>query len=796
MSAGGAVNAGPRWWRGSDRRHGEWTVALLLSALAFALAANGWTWRADRVVYDFGLATWSRPAPSDIVIVAIDDASIEAIGRWPWPRAVHSTLLDQLAKVKPRAIGLDLILSEADPDPAQDQLLAQVLRRAAPVVMPVAWQAGMGGLSARLLAPTAAIGSAVLLGAAEPAVDADGVLRHAFLHTGLGGAKETVYPHMALALLQAGGQTLHPRLALATQASDAADAATASSTSTSSGTSSGFRNQRFLIRYAGPPGHIQRVSYVDVLRGAVNADVLHGRYVLIGMTALGLGDTLATPVNGEQHAMAGVEVLANTLYTLRSGDTVRELPRWPAAALAAVLVLLLVLSFERVGARWALALALLSVPLALGVSLLAIGAGVWWGPLPFALAAALAYPLWSWRRLERAVHSLDQEIRRLAPEGGLHPHATHAALRGPGPRHHNDSLASRLDTLQAATDTVRSARRFLADALAGMPTAMLVADEQGRVLLANALAAKLFEADSDSAMQGLDLAGLLVEFSTAQPLDWQALLQREGAAPGGLAVEARLARLGDFLLHFASVDLLGQQRWVVTLADVTAIKQAQRRRDETLAFVTHDLRSPASSIMLLADMHLRGQAGMAHDTLLSEIHRLAARALELSDDIVRVAHAESRPLNLAAIALVSLLDEVLADLRPQAQNAEVKLHAQPAAAPTAWLMDRALILRALGNLLSNAIKHSRPGGVVELHTTQQGQELVFSVRDRGPGLSAAQRHTLQTATQGLPAGDARGVGLGLLFVQRVAARHGGRLLVHAGADGVGTVFELHLRQPS
>ena len=767
-----------RWLGSPGGRHGDGTVALLLAALAFALAFGGWTWRADRVVYDFGLGAWSRPPPPGIVIVAIDDASIAAIGRWPWPRAVHSTVLDRIAQARPRAIGLDLILSEADPDPAQDRLLAQVLRRAAPVVLPVAWQAAGPGVPARLLTPSGELASAVTLGAAEPAVDADGVLRHAFLRTGRTGRAAQVYPHMALALLQAGGERLDPRLPVVTEAPDTAAA-----------DSDWIRADRFLIRYAGPPGHVQRVSYVDVLRGAVPPEALAGRTVLIGMTALGLGDTLATPVNGQQHAMAGVEVLANTLYTLRSGDTMHALPPWPAATLAAVLLLLLVLAFERVGTRWALALALGSVPAALGASLLALDAGWWWSPLPYALAAALAYPFWSWRRLERAVDSLDVEIRRLGPEGGLHPEAAPYAMPKPDPR---DRLASRLDTLHVATETVRGARRFLADALAGMPTAMLVADERGRVLLANPLAARLFEVDSAAAMQGLDLPGLLVEFNTPQAVDWQAVLAPVGAAPGGLAVEAQLARLGDYLLHFASVILLGQQRWVVTFADVTAIKQAQRRRDETLAFVTHDLRSPASSIMLLADLHLQGHMSMAHDELLAEVRRLAARTLQLSDDIVRVAHAESRPLNLAAVELTPLLDEVLSDFRAQALAAEVVLRAQLHDVQASWVLDRALVVRALGNLVSNAIKHSPRGGVVVLQTALADDELILGVSDTGPGLSAEQRQKLQNESQGLPAGDARGVGLGLLFVQRVAARHRGRLVARAGEQRVGTAFELHL----
>jgi CHASE2 domain-containing sensor protein/signal transduction histidine kinase len=774
------MNPARRWTRRLGQRLGEWTLALPLAALAFVLAASGWTWRADRLVYDVGLAAWRRPPPPGIVIVAIDDASVDAIGRWPWPRAVHSTLLERLAAAGPRAIGLDLILSEPDPDPAQDTLLASVLRRAGPVVMPVAWQAGGAGLLPRVLTPVPELARLVTLGAAEPTVDDDGVLRHAFLRTGRG---DQVYPHMALALLQAGGEVLDHGFPVER------DTALAAADGNAADSTEWLRHDRFLIRYAGPPGQVQRVSYLDLLRGAVPTEVLRGNYVLVGMTALGLGDTLATPVNRQQHAMPGVEVLANTLYTLRSGDTLHALGPWPAALLSAVLLLALVASFERIGTRAALVLALASVPVALALSLLALGAGWWWSPLPYVLSAALAYPFWSWRRLEQAVDSLDLEIRRLEPEGGLQPVPAPRARPSAGVR---DRLASRLHTLHAATDTVRSARRFLADALSGMPTAMLVTDESGRVLLANALAATLFEVDGADRMTGLDLPGLLEEFQTAQPVDWAGLLSADGAPSGGLAVEAQLARLGDFLLHFACVILLGQQRWVVTFADVTAIKQAQRRRDETLAFVTHDLRSPASSIMLLADLHLQGRMQMPQHELLAEVQRLAARTLQLADDIVRVAHAESRPLQLAPVTVPALLDEVVSDFRPQALTAGVTLLAQLPADLAPWLADRALVLRALGNLVSNAVKHSPRGGQVALGARWHQGELVLAVSDTGPGLSAEQRLKLHHDSQGLPAGDARGVGLGLLFVQRVAARHRGRLVAHPGPEGLGTVFELQL----
>ena len=759
-------------------------VALVLAAVAFVLPLSGWTWRADRLVYDIGLSTWRRPVPEGITIVAIDDASVAAIGRWPWPRAVHATLLSRLAEAKPKAIGLDVIFSEPDPDPVQDTLLARQLARAAPVVMSVDWMSMGASQPPRLLVPVTGLPAGVRLGTAEASVDADGVMRHAFLSA---GSAQSPVPHMALGLLQAAGEMPAPGLPLSTD--DDADPTRGP----------WQRTGRFLVRYAGPPGHLDRVSYVDVLSGAVPPERLAGRYVLVGMTATGLGDTVATPVNRQRHAMPGVEVLGHALYTLRSGDTVRAASPLVSAVLSAALVLALMAGIHRLGARGALALAVCAWPLVIGGSVVALGLGLWWSPVSWALAAVLAYPLWSWRRLEQAVDALDREIGRLVAEGRVGVDAQgemSATFRLPARR--RDALASRLHTLKTATHTLRSARRFLSDALAGMPTAMCVTDSRGRVLLANALAAQLFELDQADAMQGMELPGLLVEFvpvkvAGAGPApDLEAIFQ-PGPAAQGCTVETRAERLGDFLLHFAPVLLLDQQRWVVTFSDVSAIKQAQRRRDRALAFVSHDLRSPANTIVLLADLYQRGRLQMPLDTFLLEIQRLGQRTLLLADDFVRVAHVESRPLQVANVAIGALLDEVVADFRPQALTAEVALawHHDPAgqaASVSEWPMDRALVQRAIGNLVSNAVKHSPVGGQVQMvlgFGAESGgpRWMRVVVCDQGSGLSPAQRHQLNHGDEGLPSGDAGGVGLGLQFVQRVAERHRGRLLALEPPEG-------------
>ena len=93
----------------------EWAMlSLLLSTLAIVLGTLVGLGRIDLVLYDAVQSLRTRPVPEDIVIATIDDESVAAVGRWPWRRAVVAMLLDRIATAHPRAIGVDVILSELD----------------------------------------------------------------------------------------------------------------------------------------------------------------------------------------------------------------------------------------------------------------------------------------------------------------------------------------------------------------------------------------------------------------------------------------------------------------------------------------------------------------------------------------------------------------------------------------------------------------------------------------------------------------------------------------------------------
>ncbi|MGB9101017.1 MAG: CHASE2 domain-containing protein, partial [Stenotrophomonas indicatrix] len=85
----------------------------LLAGVATAVVSHGqWLWRQDESAYDLMVGSWDyRPDPS-VLIVAIDEGSLQQLGQWPWPRSMHARLLDRLTDAGAERVALDLMLSE------------------------------------------------------------------------------------------------------------------------------------------------------------------------------------------------------------------------------------------------------------------------------------------------------------------------------------------------------------------------------------------------------------------------------------------------------------------------------------------------------------------------------------------------------------------------------------------------------------------------------------------------------------------------------------------------------------
>lgn len=379
-----SAGAGSSFWSSLEKRvHAEWLIITLFS-LPLTLLLGFYSEqtsiaRLDHTFYDGVL----RAAPAidvgnDIVIVAIDDSSIEQLGHWPWRRERHAQLLEHLSEA--RQVGFDIVFSQPNADfPEDDTLLADAIARHGRVVLPgIIVKDPVGGLTLQKPLPALA-DAAAGLGYINVYPQSDGTVRSLTLRSEL--ASGQVVEHFTLPML-------------------AADAPNA-----------GPPGEERLIPYAGPAGHFPFYPYAAVLRGEIPAEFFRDRLVLIGAWGSGLGDTFPTSMTYRGEAMSGVEILANGLRALEHQNWIRPVPAFSSALLACLPVLLACLVLQRFSPRLSFLATLAIIAGWAGVSALLLAAFGIWQPITASLiGVALAFPLWSWRSQEAALQHIDREL--------------------------------------------------------------------------------------------------------------------------------------------------------------------------------------------------------------------------------------------------------------------------------------------------------------------------------------------------------------------------------------------------
>lgn len=735
----------------------EWSLTAVIGlAVLCGLAATGATTPVDHLVYDAILRASPAKASDDIIIIAIDDDSLQAIGPWPWPREVHARLLERLAQARPRATFYDVLFAEPAADPAQDARLAQAMRAAGPVYLPLLVdRIGRNGAPINILPPTPTLAAAAAgLGRVDLYFDRDGSVRRVRLDDGSG--RRQLAALAAAHLAPRGAPAREPRTA--------------------------------LPPYAGPAGSFRTVPFVSVLNGETPPDFLRDKMILVGATAPGLHDRYATPLSGAG-GMPGVEIQANLIQALAAGAVIRPLPPGVGFSISFAAVAAVLAGCLRLSPRGALALTLGVAALVLAISLgLMAAARLWFAPAAALVAVAVIYPLWSWRRLEAAGAYMFEELERFGRDPDI---------LGPGiaPSPSSDPLSRQLDLMDQAVGRMRDLRRFSADALNELPDPTLILSADGRVILANRRAEALF-----------GRAGPVVDSAwTELTADWRAaeagadsrlLSQGPGAFAGdapddleAVAPDQRVFRIKSVQHHLAHS---GGDCWIVRLSDITAEREAAEQRDRIRQLLTHDMRSPQAAILALIEQAAPGELA---PRLAQRFAGYARRTLGLAESFVQLARAQSdafspQPLNLPDV-LVEAADEVW----PLASQAGISVEVE-AGDEEAWIDgDRELLTRALVNLIGNAVKYSPAGAQVLCRLTRHDGEALCQIIDQGRGMTADELQRLFSPFQRL--GDAAerrrtgGVGLGLAMVQAVVRRHGGRIRCDSEL-GRGSTFTVSL----
>ena len=676
----------------------------------------------DRLLGDLNFSLWSRPAGNDLVLVESDARSLQKRDSWPWSRADHAALILRLSAAGAETIAFDIDFS-ARSAPAADDALAQAIAQSGSGIVLAAFAQPNAAESYTLNLPLPMFRDHAQVGLVNIVADDDGEpRRYRLIEDRLSGNPVTM-----AALL-------------------AAPATTA--------------DNAFLIDYGIDPASIPRLSYVDVLTGRFDPTAVAGKKILIGATALELGDRFAVPKHG---VLAGVEIQALAYASIAGHRAIHPVGSiWALAGLAVIAVAGIWSSRRRPRWPYLTALAGVVVVLALGFALqngfaIALGTAPW--------LAAIA---------GGSLLTLVRNARRHARAALLH--------RAVALRH----------------------KALMQGVFNDSSDGILIAAGDGRVEIANAAAARLLEA-TPGALLGRPVESILT-----------GLALRSNAEAAEIAVTAPSGRQLDLAVSITRSHPADTDRppvWIITFRDESAKRGLEAAREATirelqaataaknqfLARMSHELRTPLSAIIgfstIIGDQSMGPVGNAKYIEYAQDIHSGGKRLLELVNDIIDIARIEAEQYEIRSDVLEvrSLFGGVCIAAREAEICGEKSLRFDVAPGAEAIHSDRLALAKVIGKLISNAIKFTGPKGDIVLKAFPGAERaIVFEVTDDGIGIApGALKNVLSAFSQVHGGLDRRheGSGLGLYLANRLSLLLGGTLEIES-TPGAGTTVRL------
>jgi CHASE2 domain-containing sensor protein/signal transduction histidine kinase len=726
----------------------EW-LGIGLLATVMVIAALLWrgTESFDNLLYDWLMMVDRPDADPGILLITVDEQSLQSLGKWPWDRSLHARLIDRLQSAQPRTITLDILLSE--PAPSDARLAKAISGGPAPVFIPLHFSSpGSDGRLFDTILPVATLASAAAaMGHVNILLDEDGLVRRTE-RCFRPGQSSMPWPH----LMDVVHQATEKRYPLVTVKDKPCDT-----------------SMPMLVPFS-HRGEFTEIPYADVLEGSVPQAALRGKDIIIGATAAGMGDGYPTP-NGRGGLLSGIEVMANVLGALRRNDFIMPLPTQWVFGLSLLPLWLLLVGFLRWRPRIVLAMSLFSLIAILATSAALLSARLWFPPGAAILGFLLVYPLWGWRRLQAMSDFMGTELKALEAEGdgAALPLSTGRAT---------DLVERQSEALAGAIGHMRDLRRFVADTLADLPDPMFVTNAQECVTLTN----RLLDERLGENITGSKLADILDRLVV--PAQRSVVEDYLANADNDAREFVRFSSPPDitFVMRRSGVrsDSGTLHGHIHYLADITALARAEAEREEVLQLLSHDMRAPQSTIIALLD-------GEIDADVKKRIERNARRTMQLAQDFVEIARMAETRFEGEDVLLADCIREAADGLWPLARERGVNFAFRDSSNGAFVTAEPDILSRAICNLIDNAIKFSPADGTIDITVSRDSsmRSSIVTVTDHGAGIATDILPYLFTrfVTNGESNRQTKGLGLGLTFVKAVIERHGGSISAHNNAKG-------------
>lgn len=728
------------------------------------LQTNFFTWLSDENLDILFKIRGERQTSQSIIIIGIDESSLEELGSWPFPRHYHAELLNKLAHAK--AIGFDLIFSLDDED---DQIFADAMIGGPPIVM-----AAASDYRGQLLAPTGTLNKYTGLGHIETELGLDGVVRRVDLvKLGL--------PVLALAVT---GQEEQWYAEYKTE------------------------QEGKLINFYGPEFTFLYISYIDVLSGKYKPEFFKDRYVLVGSKALALGDVHITPFS-QKHPVPGVEIQATILNNLLDQSYIRESNQgtvtlcilylllatlfWPKQSEAKNIIgnIGLVLA-AFIGAVYLFHLNIFIKPL-IPIFVICIcyllHVVVQWATLTTRMVREIRLVN---DQLEHGIQTVFQSLPSSIDKELLVPHKL--PLVGPG------GLKRHVLRMHHGISALALQNSFIQHLLSEeAPPLVIWQKEGGKIILANYRFMKLWEGMDiqNGHLPDLEEFNKLIDSKGIGYQENDVLKEMDGFdSSRDRAFDICVREKGQkvflrIVVNEVNSTILGWEGILASFTDVTEIRELERLKGEMMNIVSHELKLPLTTILGFSEMLADSLIGVEQQYA-DEISKQSKRLAKMIEDFLHIARIESGRyiINRYPFDLLSVVYDAISVVEPSALKKSIEIICRLPQKISPLVGDETLITQVVLNLLDNAVKFSPHDSEVTLRIIEKKDELLLSICDEGPGIKDEEKTKIfGKFVRGGGEVKGSGFGLGLSFVQQVIENHGGNIIVEDGTS-VGSVFTL------
>ena len=813
-------------------------IVALVPLLVYLLTANYWVIKEfNDLFYDSLLRLRGRSRDTSIVIVKIDDYSLQRYGHWPWPRRKLAAGISQIRGEN--LLALDLLFAEPT-NSFDDSVLVDALMRHKKVVLAVGFQRKPVYPILPLLARASGLAHVIV------APSMDGVIRRMYSFQEC--SEEQILWAYPIEVVRVENDLPIEAVDLDRQTVKIGDVATVPL----------LPDGTFYINYIGGSESFPSVSFVDLAEGRIDPKIFKNKLVFVGITAVGLRDQYITPFTEAQNPMSGVEILAQASATLLRNKVVKPLERWKLLLITLVSLLLLGFIAEFEGYTAAFYLFLMMEAAFFGTSIFAfmrwrvffpIAAPVFTLMTAFAVSLIVRLqelsgmvsrmvgevskePLLFLSQLARERHLLELNLKvaleaedvrigeqpvpqKIAKDGDrkwfirqfdgfwiavmpppntekltyLETEIIPMLLRVLSERERKGEfffkgLEQSISNLMFLQQKIRAENEIFTMLLDAMDGGIAVTDSIGRIQFCNKNFCDIFGISKEQSLGKSIFEVFEGTLNIQTDIDLRKVLFK-----GLKHVTGELVNKESNEIYAVAASAIrsfaGRGGLAVILYDVTRLRELIEAREFALHGLTHQFATP---LMLVREYaKLARKTPQQADSYLEFIVKSAEDLQQMIEKFVMLSRLDTKETrsSFTQVDLCEVIKSAVENIRPNYPNKKVIVDLSDE--PINILGNKDMLKVAVENLLDNALKYGR--STAKISAFQNDGRVRIEVHDDGSGVPEEEREQIfDKFKRGTKMTKRKGFGLGLALVKRIVEVHYGKIWVEDSKEFGGAKF--------